>query len=167
MMRITLLISIVTALLAVSAVACSSDESDKSDSAAAVPTVPTSTTDPECGAVPPDLAGTYTTETKADELPPEVADMQVGTFELRLGPGHRVITVAPHGNEIDGSPACVRGVQIAVAEEPAGGACSGLGPGMYEWALRGDELVLTKVEERCVYRAYTMTARPWRRKAAG
>jgi hypothetical protein len=164
-MRITLPTLVVTAFL--SAVACGGgDESDTRESPAAVPTLPTSTTDPDCGAVPSELAGTYTTETKADELPPEVADMQVGTWQLKLGPGHKIVVQAPQGNEIELSPACVRGTQIAVAEEPAGGSCSGLGPGFYEWKLRGTDLVLTKIQERCVDRAYSFTAHPWRRKAS-
>jgi hypothetical protein len=165
MVRITLLTSFVTTLLVLSAIACGGNDEDKSASPA-VPTVPTSTTDPECGAVPVDLAGMYTTETKADELPPEVADMQVGTWELTLGPGHKLVLLAPQGNEIDLSPACVRGTQIAVAEEPAGGACAGYGPGFYELALRGDDLVWTEVRERCVDRAYNFTAHPWHRKAS-
>lgn len=165
--RITLLTSFATTLLVLSATACGgNDESDASGSTPAIPTVPTSTTHPECGAVPANLAGTYTTETKADELPPEVADMQVGTWELTLGPGHKLVVLAPQGNEIDLSPACVRGRQIAVAEEPAGGACAGYGPGFYEWALRGDDLVWMKVRERCVDRAYNFTAHPWRRKVS-
>ena len=166
MIRVNLAISSGMGALALVAAACGGADSE-SERAAPTLAVATSATDPRCGAVPANLAGAYTMETEADELPPEVADMQVGTFELRLGPGHRVITVAPQGNEIDGRPACVRGTRIAVAEEPAGGGCSGLGPGVYDWALRGDELVFTKVEERCAYRAYTMTHAPWRRKPSG
>jgi hypothetical protein len=46
-------------------------------------------------------------ETKGDELTPEVADMQVGPWELTVGPGDRLVILAPQGNEIDLSPICV------------------------------------------------------------
>jgi hypothetical protein len=157
--------AIAGSLLAILAAGCGGQEAGRE---ATPPTsvVPTSTTDSRCGVVPPNLAGTYTTETKADELPPEVSDMQVGTWQLKLGPGHKLVVLAPQGNEIDLSPACVLGTQIAVAEEPADGSCAGYGPGFYGWELRGNELVLTKVRERCIDRAYSFTAHPWRKKAS-
>lgn len=164
-LRISLLTA-VTAALAFSAVSCGGGTGESDETEAAAPPVPTSTTDPECGVVPPALLGTYTRETNADELPPEVADIQVGTWERTIGPEHRLITRAPQGNVIDLSPVCVSDNRLSVAEEAAGGSCAGYGPGFYEWELRGRDLVFTKIADRCADRAYVWTSAPWTRKAS-
>jgi hypothetical protein len=110
-----------------------------------------------CGSVPTDLVGIWRMEIDPAEVPPEIWDTRKGEVLLQLGPGHRLILFR---GAVDRSPVCVTGSRIELPLDNCFGHPS---RGIYEWALRGDELVFTKIEDACPYSAFTMTAHPWTR----
>ena len=118
--------------------------------------------DPNCGSIPPELVGTYTSNILLDELPPEQEGLQTGLFVVRMGPDNGLIIDPPvRHNLIDLSPTCVTGGQIAFAGEPPGGGCSGLVGGVYDWKLSGTQLTLTKISDPCPGFGYIWPVHPW------
>lgn len=110
-----------------------------------------------CGRVPTDLAGIWRMEIDPAEVPPEIWDTRKGEVLLQLGPGHRLFLFR---GAVDRSPVCVTGSRIELPLDNCFGHPS---RGIYEWAVGGDELVFTKIEDACPYSAFTMTVHPWTR----
>ena len=111
----------------------------------------------DCGSVPTELVGIWRMEIDPAEVPPEIWDTRKGEVLLQLGPGHRLILFR---GAVDRSPVCVTGSRIELPLDNCFGHPS---RGIYEWTLRGDELVFTRIEDACPYSAFTMTVHPWTR----
>jgi hypothetical protein len=95
------------------------------------------------------------------DLPPELANLQAGRFDMTFGPGHEHSVTAPNGNEFSYGPVCIDGDHIQFSEPPVGGVCTGSGKSVYSWEVFDDRLILEKVEDECVFRDVFLVAQAW------
>ena len=115
-----------------------------------------------CEPVSAPLEGTWTMTINPNELPPELANLQAGRFDMTFGPGHEHSVTPPNGNEFSYGPVCIDGDHIQFSEPPVGGVCTGSGQSVYSWEVVNDRLILETVEDECVFREVFLVAQAWR-----
>lgn len=121
-------------------------------------------TSSNCGPVPAPLTGTWTMTINANELPPELANLQAGRYDMTFGPGHEHSVTPPNGNEFSYGPVCIDGDHIQFSEPPVGGVCTGSGKSVYSWEVVNvnHRLILETIEDECVFREVFLVAQAWR-----
>jgi hypothetical protein len=145
----------------------SDDDSEKSE---------TASSERAAGRVPGELLGTYTTELKRSDLPPNPPpELTGGSMAWKLTIANsggvdngRVFAIASaEGESLEGPSFSVKGDRILLhREECAAGGAEHFYENEYRYKLSGKTLVLTKVKNACPDQvALTiLTSEPWTKK---
>jgi hypothetical protein len=126
--------------------------------------------DPCAAVTPGPLHATYTsTVTPADfppSAPPEAFEGLTGNWELTFNACPTTSVTRRNGNPVVTGSYTTESNRIVVTDDSGSMAClaPAMRQGVYEWALEGGNLRLTRVQDTCDGRAFVLTVHLWQRQ---